>query len=243
MTIEFVLLILGSYLLGSVPAAYLTAKWFRGIDIRQSGTGNVGATNLLVLTSKRMATPVIIFDLIKGMIMVWVAHWVGLSIAQQVAVGLVAIIGHDWPVFLRFNGGRGVITTLGVAFILPLINGLVPWEIVVFLVIMGVFVFATHTTPLGIGISLAAMPLVSWLFNEPLSLTLGFLTMFLILVIRRLTVPRTADFASVSRKQLFINRLLFDRDIRDKEAWIHRAPPKTSSSKQPISQQARQKKG
>ena len=113
-------------------------------------------------------------------------------------------------------------TTLGVAFILPLINGLVPWEIIIFLLIAGIGIFVLHNLPLGVNTGVAAMPLVSWGFHEPLDITWGFLAMFLIGVARRLTVPRAAVGEPVSYRQLFINRLLFDRDIRDREAWIHR---------------------
>jgi len=227
MAFEFVLLLLAAYLLGSVPAAYLAARWSRGVDIRQYGSGNVGAANLMRLTSKRIAIPVIIFDLGKGMLMVWAAQLIGLDIAQQVAAGLAAIIGHNWPVFLRFSGGRGGITTLGVALVLPLINGpLVPWEIVVFLAAAGIGLLITHETPLGVGAGIAAMPLVSWGADEPLPMTLGFLAMFLIMVIRRLTAPKTSITASVPSGQLVLNRLLFDRDIRDRQAWISQQPIK-----------------
>ena len=75
-------------------------------------------------------------DLAKGALMVWVAQLIGLGIAQQAAAGLAATIGHNWPVFLRFNGGRGNMTILGIALALPAINNLVPWWIVVFLAIM-----------------------------------------------------------------------------------------------------------
>jgi glycerol-3-phosphate acyltransferase PlsY len=112
-SIEFVLLLLGAYLLGSVPAAYLAARWSRGIDIRQYGSGNIGVSNLWRSTSKWLAMPVIIFDFGKGMLLVWIAQLLGLGIDQQVAIGLAAIIGHNWPVFLRFSGGRGLLTTLG----------------------------------------------------------------------------------------------------------------------------------
>ena len=225
MAIEFVLLLLGAYLLGSVPAAYLAARWSRGIDIRQYGSGNVGATNLLGLTSKWIAIVVIIFDVGKGMVTVWAAQLIGLGIAQQVAVGLITIIGHNWPVFLRFSGGRGLLTTLGVAFFLPLTNGpLVPWEVIIFFALAAIFLFTIHSIPLGTGVGVAAMPLVSWGADEPLPMTLGFLAMFLLMVIRRLTAPKTSVTASVSSGELVLNRLLFDRDIRDKEAWIHRQP-------------------
>ena len=224
MAIEFVLLLLGAYLLGSVPAAYLAARWSRGIDIRQYGSGNIGATNLLGLTSKWIAIVVIILDLGKGMLMVWVAQLIGLGIAQQAAVGLATIIGHNWPVFLLFNGGRGLLTTLGVAFSLPVINGLTSWEVIIFFVLAAIFYFTIHSIPVGTGAGVAAMPLVSWIASEPLPMTLGFLAVFLLMVIRRLTAPKTSVTASVPSGELVLNRLLFDRDIKDREAWIHRQP-------------------
>ena len=232
MVIKFVLLIVGAYLLGSVPAAYLAAKLTRGIDLRQYGSGNIGVGNLLKFTSKRLVTPVIIFDLGKGIVMVWAAQLVGLDMAQQITVGVAAIIGHNWPVFLRFNGGRGVLTTLGVALGLPIMNNLVPWGMVGFLTTAGVGIYIIHNAALGINTGVAVMPLVSWWVNEPLPITLGLLAMFLIGVIRRLTVPRTALVESVSDRQLILNRLLFDRDIGDREAWVHRIPPKATLTEQ-----------
>ena len=222
MAIEFGLLIVGAYLLGSAPAAYLAAKWFRGIDIRQYGTGQVGAGNLWRMTSWRLALPVIIFDLVKGAVMVWAAQLVGMSIVQQVTVGLAAIIGHNWPVFLRFNGGRGVLTTLGVVLILPWLNNVVPpWPIIVWGAIVTISYIITHHTPLGVVTGIAALPLVSWGIGEPLPLTLGYLAMFLVLVIRRLVTQPPVRVTSISKKQILLNRLLFDRDIRDREVWRH----------------------
>jgi len=223
MAIEFVLLLLGAYLLGAVPAAYLAAKWSRGIDIRQYGSGNVGAANLLGSTSKWVAIPVIIFDIGKGMPTVWAAQLIGLDTAQQVAVGLAAIVGHNWPVFLRFSGGRGLLTTLGVVFVLAPKLGLV----------LAVLAFACapfKQLALGTTVALILLPILSWFLSQPfgieksLPLTLGFLAMFLIMIIRRLTAPKTSVTASVPPRQLLLNRLLFDRDIRDRKAWIHRQP-------------------
>lgn len=224
MAINFVLLLLGSYLLGSVPAAYLVTRWSRGIDIRQYGSGNVGATNVVATASKRWSIPVIVFDLVKGMVVVYIAKLIGLEVYQQVMVGIAVIVGHNWPVFLGFNGGRGLLTTLGVAFTLA------PW----LALILVVFAFAwTPFKQLALG-TLCAMillPIFSWFLSEPLGierapLTLGFVAIFLLLVIRRLTAPKTSVSASVPPHQLLLNRLLFDRDIRDREAWLHRQPLK-----------------
>ncbi len=223
---EFGLLIMAAYLLGSVPSSYLAAKWSRGIDIRKYGSGNVGASNLLSATSRRVAAPVVVFDWLKGWIVVWAAWRLGLGITEQVVVGLVAISGHNWPVFLRFRGGRGVITTMGVAFIIPLLNNLVSWGAVILIaVILNAVVWVSSLFKrgsLGVFIAAAGLPLVSWVFAASLPCTLGCFGMFLILVIRRLTAPQPVTISSMSRKQVLLNRLFFDRDIREKAAWMSR---------------------
>lgn len=226
MVTEFILLLVGGYLMGSIPAAYLAARWSRRIDIRQYGSGNVGGANLFKVSAKRIAIPAIFFDFGKAMLAVWVAHLIGLDIAQQVAIGIAGVVGHNWPVFLRFNGGRGISTIMGVALIVPLLDGSVPWSLIAFMAIMIANVLTVRNIPLGIGIAVAVMPIVSWGVGEPLAMILGFVAMFLIMVIRRLTVPKTPATASVTTGQLLLNRLLFDRDIRDREIWIHRQPVK-----------------
>jgi glycerol-3-phosphate acyltransferase PlsY len=223
MAVEFVLLLLGAYLLGAVPAAYLAAKWSRGIDIRQYGSSNVGAANVLATVSKRWAIPVAIFDLVKGMVVVYIAQLIGLEVYQQVTIGIAAIVGHNWPVFLRFSGGRGVLTTVGVLFVLT------PWLTLILLAVAFLFT-PFRQLSLGTLVAVTALPLCSWFLSqpfgikEPLSTSLGFLAIFLLVVIRRLTAPKTSLTASVPPHQLLLNRLLFDRDIRDREAWLNRQP-------------------
>jgi len=234
--ILFIVLVVTAYLLGSVPLAYLVVKWSRGIDLRQLGSGNVGASNVIAVASKRLAIPVIVFDLGKGALMVWVAQLVGLNIAQQVTVGIAAIVGHNWPVFLGFNGGRGALTLAGVALILAPVPALILLAVVF---LFGLF----RQMALGGILVIAALPIFSWFLDqpfgieEPFPLTLGFSAIFLVTVLRRLTAPQTSFTASVPPGQLVVNRLLFDRDIRDREAWIHQPPTEVSSSKQPEKQE------
>jgi len=221
MAIEFILLILGAYLLGSVPAAYLAAKWSSGIDIRKYGTGKVGAANVLSAVSKWLAIPVGIFDIGKGALTVWVAQLLGLSAAEQVTVGIITIIGHNWPVFLRFKGGRGIFTTLGV------ITMLSPWLGLIGLVI-GYALAPFRQLALGVFLALVSLPIFSWFLSQPLNIedrlaiTLGFMALALIALLKRLVAAKTPLSKSVSPGQLVINRLLFDRDIRDRKAWINR---------------------
>ena len=231
------LLTLGAYLLGSVPASYLAAKLSRGIDLRQCGTGQVGGGNLWRMTSWRLGLPVGLFDLSKGLVMVWVAELLGLDIAQQLVVGLAAIIGHNWTVFLNFNGGRGVGTAMGVILILPLINDMTPWASAAFFAILILGSLIMRSSPVPVLVGATAIPLVSWQLHEPLPVTLGFLALFLVIVVKRLTAPRSADTVSVSKGQLLLNRLLFDRDIRDRKGWIYRCPTEASASKHITEQQ------
>jgi glycerol-3-phosphate acyltransferase PlsY len=224
MAIEFVLLSIATYLLGSVPAAYLAAKWSRGIDIRQYGTGNVGASNVLSVTSKWLAIPVTIFDIGKGALAIWIAQLLGLGAAQQVTVGIITVIGHNWPVFLRFQGGRGIFTTLGV------ITMLSPW-LGLIITVIAYSLAPFRQLALGVLLALASVPIFSWFLpqlldvEERLPITLGFLVLFLVAVLKRLAVPRTPLSKSVPRGQLFINRLLLDRDIRDRKAWLEAKKP------------------
>jgi glycerol-3-phosphate acyltransferase PlsY len=184
---------------------------------------------------------VALFDVGKGATMVWIAQLLGLGIAQQVTVGLAVIIGHNWSIFLRFGGGRGILATLGVIVVL------VPWLSPVALIIALLFV-PFRQLALGVLISLISLPIFGWFLSQPLGInarlpiTLGFLFALLIAIFKRLVAPRTSVTASVPTRQLFVNRLLFDRDIRDRKAWIQRAPPEVSPAEQPPSQQEKQEK-
>jgi len=231
MVTEFILLVVGGYLIGAIPTAYLAARWSRRIDIRQYGSGNVGGANLVRLSARWVAVIVVIFDIGKAMPMVWVAHLVGLDLTQQLAVGIAAVIGHNWPVYLHFSGGRGIATIMGVAFIAPLVNGYIPWSLIVFMTIMILNVLTVRNIPVGIGIAVVLMPIVSWAAGEPLELILAFVVMLVIMVIRRLTPSRTPASASVPTGELLLNRFLFDRDIRDREAWVHRQPLNSEEGK------------
>ena len=221
MSIEFALLCIASYLLGSVPAAYLLVKWFYGIDIRKHGTGKIGASNVLRVASKWLAIPVAIFDIGKGALMVWAAQLLELGAAAQVTVGIITIIGHNWPIFLRFKGGRGVFTSLGVITILS------PWLGLIIFVMPYLFA-PIRQVAFGVFLDLVSLPFLSWFLSQPLGIedklpiTLGFVAMALIGLLTRLLTPRTELSKSVPLCELIINRLLFDRDIRDAKTWTER---------------------
>ncbi|MGD6962155.1 MULTISPECIES: glycerol-3-phosphate 1-O-acyltransferase PlsY [unclassified Fictibacillus] len=124
----FVLFVV-SYLIGSISFSYLLTKVLRNEDIRNHGSGNAGATNTLRVLGKKPAIAVLLLDCLKGILVVLVALWFTNSSLIAVLCGLVAVIGHNYPVFYGFKGGKGVATAIGVfaaiAFLPSLIAGVI----------------------------------------------------------------------------------------------------------------------
>ena len=113
MLLKIVFLLL-AYLIGSIPSAVWYAKYFHGIDIREHGSGNAGATNSLRVLGKKAGVIVLIFDLLKGLIPVLISKYLGFSEEFSFLVGISCVVGHIWSVFAQFKGGKGVATSLGI---------------------------------------------------------------------------------------------------------------------------------
>jgi acyl phosphate:glycerol-3-phosphate acyltransferase len=121
---EILLIVLLAYLAGSVPFAYLLSRP-RGIDLRRIGSGNVGASNVLRTSGVRVAVVAMCLDALKGAAAVIVAERAGAGPGTAVAAGLASILGHIYPVWLRFHGGKGVATAAGAfAVLAPLALGI-----------------------------------------------------------------------------------------------------------------------
>jgi acyl phosphate:glycerol-3-phosphate acyltransferase len=221
--IKFAILIVIAYLLGSAPLSYLVAR-SRGIDLRKQGTHQVGGGNLWRTTSHKLGILVGIFDFLKGALMVFIAWEWGLDAGLQLFAGLGAMIGHNWPVFLRFHGGRGVATTLGIIIILPVINQdvITTWPMVACAAVGIGSLIIFRRTPVPVLLALISMPIVSGAVKEPLFVPLGYTVMTLILILKRLTAQASTEKREIGMGQLLLNRLLFDRDVRHRADWVHR---------------------
>jgi glycerol-3-phosphate acyltransferase PlsY len=220
MTTWIILIVIG-YLLGSIPLSYLAGK-ARGINLKKQGTHQVGAGNLWRLASRRLGLFVGIWDFVKGIIMVVVAHSLNLDAGQQLVIGLAVIVGHNWPVFLRFHGGRGIATLFGLAIILPIIDYISLWPSFIAIVFVLIMLLIYHSTPLPVLISAASLPLTSWFFHAQVSVVMAYLAIFLVIVVKRLIAQPAPEKLEISRWRLYTNRLLYDRDIADRHAWVHR---------------------
>jgi len=114
------LLIITAYLIGSIPTALIISRKYFGIDIREYGSGNMGATNAFRILGSKFGTIIMVFDVLKGMLAVGLFYLLPYYISNElertnfmIALGLSSVIGHIFPVFAEFKGGKGVATLLG----------------------------------------------------------------------------------------------------------------------------------
>ncbi len=154
---------LAAYLLGAIPTSFLVARIVKGVDLRQVGSKNLGATNLYRSLGWRYAVPVGLFDVAKGTIPVlWFGPRVGGPAWMPLALGITAVLGHVFSVFVGFRGGKGVATAAGVML------GLAPWATVISLVTWLVTVKATGYVSLGSVLAAVVLPLGAYLVHPNL---------------------------------------------------------------------------
>lgn len=146
------LLLLGSYLLGSLPCGLWIARAWAGIDIRERGSGNIGATNIYREVGRVAGVLVFLLDMLKGLIPPLAAAGLGLDSRWQVAAGMAGMVGHSASPFLGFKGGKGISTALGVLFGVQWKVALAAWAL------WGVAVWITGMV--SVGSLLAAVSLV-----------------------------------------------------------------------------------
>jgi glycerol-3-phosphate acyltransferase PlsY len=155
------LLLLGGYLLGSVPFAFLLARRLRGVDLRRAGSGNVGATNVMRTAGPRTAIAVVMLDVIKGAAVVMLVDRAVPGIFVPAAAGVAAVLGHIYPVWLRFKGGKGVATAFGVFGMLAPLGA-----IICFGCFLGI-VWATRYVSLGSVVGTLALGPIAYLTDAP----------------------------------------------------------------------------
>ena len=154
--------LIASYLLGAVPTSYLAARLFRGIDLREHGSRNLGATNLYRVLGWRYAIPVGLLDAAKGLVPVLVfAPRVSSSELFALICGLVAVVGHVFSVFVGFKGGKGVATVAGVML------GLTPAALGVAVLVWAALVYLTGYVSVGSIVAATIFPLAVYLLEPP----------------------------------------------------------------------------
>jgi len=214
--IFFIILI--SYLIGSTPTAFLAGKWIKGIDLRHYGSGTISGSMVFEHVAKWVIIPVGIFDILKGSI----AALLGIKLTGEPLLaafaGLAAVIGHNWPVFLNFTGGRGLSPFMGVLLVL------FPPGVLWMLAFLAIGYLLGDSAPWSL-VSLASLPILNKFLNGLAIINLSAIAIILITLIKRLEANRRPlPQDGIERKRVILLRLLFDRDIQNHKEWINRVP-------------------
>jgi acyl phosphate:glycerol-3-phosphate acyltransferase len=151
-----------AYFLGAIPFGYLLVKWKTGADVRASGSGNIGATNVLRTTGRGAGVATLLLDIGKGYLAVWLAgRLTGANPLWMSAAALAVMAGHAYPVFLKFHGGKAVASFVG-AFLC-----LTPLPLIATLIVFVAVVAWTRHISMGSIVGAATLPLAVWLILQP----------------------------------------------------------------------------
>ncbi|HYJ12311.1 MAG TPA: glycerol-3-phosphate 1-O-acyltransferase PlsY [Thermomicrobiales bacterium] len=151
-TLVSLLLVVAAYLIGAVPWGFVLGK-LNGIDVRTQGSGGTGTTNTLRLLGWKIAATVFVLDFLKGLVPVLVARWLDAPTWVVAAVGVATVVGHCWPVYIGFKGGKGMATSGGAAL------GLAWWLLVLLPPMIGI-VYLTRYVSLASICAAVAGPLI-----------------------------------------------------------------------------------
>ncbi|MEW6618107.1 MAG: glycerol-3-phosphate 1-O-acyltransferase PlsY [bacterium] len=177
---EIILVIIFSYLIGAIPTAYIIGRIFGKVDIRTVGSGNVGASNVYRIVGKTAGISVLIIDILKGFLPIYLVNLLAFATIYQIMAGLGAIIGHIWTIFLKFKGGKGVATGLGVFL------GLTPIPVLIALLVFLLVVAISRYISIGSIIAAILIPVLLLFFKEEPEIIIFALVISWLIVIRHI---------------------------------------------------------
>jgi len=194
------------YLLGSIPSAYLATRLATGKDIRQLGGGNVGGLNVFREVGPWPALSAGIADLGKGAAAVAIAYWLlDLSLTFVLLAGLAAVIGHNWMVWLKFSGGKGMGAAFGaLAVVMPLYGY---WQgLLIFLGVVLIPFIISRNVALSMGTALVFLPLITWLGTKSGTATIMAIILGLVIAIKFFPTARAAWAKTETKKDFVFDR-------------------------------------
>ncbi len=208
-----VLLILIAYVLGSIPNALWVGKTFKNIDVREHGSKNTGSTNAARVLGAKLGIFTLILDILKGALPTYLGIVLGANLLTRITgidkldiivIGMAAILGHTFSLFLKFKGGKAVATTLGVFLVL------VPYAILILLVVFFVIFGLTKYVSLASIVSAVALPITVYLTTRHIPLTiLGIIIGLLVIIRHKENIKRLINGTE--------SKLSFSKDKKDKK--------------------------
>ena len=209
--VKGVIAIVLGYLLGSIPSAYIATRVAAGKDVRRLGGGNVGGLNVLREVGALPAVVVGIVDLGKGAAAVSIAYWL-LDVSQPwvLAAAVAAVVGHNWMLFLKFSGGKGMGAAIGGLFVLlPLYH--YPWGLAFFFGVVLILFIITRNVAFSMGGGLLSLPFIAWLGMESAPFVIYSIVLGLVITVK--FVPTAKPAVAKARN---LKAFIFDRGQKDK---------------------------
>ena len=187
-TVEMEIIItIFSYLLGSIPTGYIVGT-LAGVDVRAMGSGNIGATNVARTVGKKPGLLTLFADAAKGFIPIVLARQLGLTQSAVAIVGIAAFLGHLYPVFLKFHGGKGVATALGVFL------AIAPMATLLLMAVFAAVVLTSRIVSLGALAAALAAPFTLWAFSyAPTFVAMSVFLAVMIVIRHRANIRRMLD--------------------------------------------------
>jgi glycerol-3-phosphate acyltransferase PlsY len=192
-----ILSVITGYLLGSIPTAYIVSRIRRGVDIRTIGSGNMGGANVMREIGTQEGVLVGLFDIAKGAGAILIAQALNVSELWIFGTGFVALVGHNFPVFAGFRGGRGSATIIGIFLVLA------PMATLVTLAVVAIPFFASRKFGGAVIIGFALLPLFAWLLEDSLSLVRYALAIDVFMLIRNLPDIRRVLAKGIIRDMIY----------------------------------------
>jgi glycerol-3-phosphate acyltransferase PlsY len=203
-----------AYALGAMPVAYLAGRLSAGVDLRRAGSGNVGASNVWQTAGRWLVVPVGLAQIGQGAAAVLIARATDGGDGIEVACAAACVIANNWNPLLRFTGGRGIGTTIGALIVLS------PAALAAFAAI-AVAGVGLRAVPQCVAGGLLATPVAAAVAGDGVAVAGGCAVLAVLALIKRATANELPDPAA-ARPQVWLNRLYYDRDIRDRDAWVRR---------------------
>ena len=197
--------LIAAYFLGSIPTAYIVGRLRKGIDIRQVGSRNMGAMNVFYNVGFLYGLLVLLTDIGKGAAAIALARWLEVPIATELIAGAIAVLGHSFPVWLRFHGGKGGAPLIGIFIFL------MPWGLAIAFPLFVLLALLTRFPTLSYSLALLTFPFVAWLIYHDGIYAIYSILMLLIPFIRY--IPRIKEMRTRggSWKHVFLRRNIKDR--------------------------------
>ena len=197
--------IIAAYVIGSIPTAYLAGRLRKGIDIRKVGSRNMGAMNIFYTLGFATGIIVLAIDIGKGAAAVALARYLGVPMVVELLAGAAAVVGHGFPVFLEYHGGRGGATCIGI------LAFLMPWGVPFYLAVFGLGMWRLHYPTLSYSIAFLCFPFVAWLWYHSWELIVFSIAILLLPLIKY--IPRIKEMRAKagSWRHVFLRKNLKDR--------------------------------